>query len=136
MQKTTDEKNRRKELLEGYQCICLLIEYKSRDLERWMNDATRMANLFKKMPGSENNKILTLYLEICDGLNNNIKELVKDKCIVNYVIENINDCDVEYVMKLKYIDALSWTEISNKTKKPTEHYQELHKIWLRILGYS
>ncbi|MBC3887249.1 hypothetical protein GH810_02855 [Acetobacterium paludosum] len=122
-----------KQRLEDYQWICFNLELTGCDLERWMNEAKKVMS---GMPIRLDTKDLrATYLDICEKLNAKIKEAAEEKIIVEEAIRSIDNYDIEQVMWLKYIEFLSWTEISNKTNHSNKYCHELHEKGLELLEY-
>jgi hypothetical protein len=119
-----------KQKLDDYRWICYNIDLTKKDLECWINEAKRVVC---KLPKLDTAELRSLYMGICERLNEQIMEMTKVKMLIDASINAIEDCDIKQVMRLKYIELLQWPDISNSVKLPMEQCHKLHKEGLELL---
>lgn len=116
--------------LDDYRWICYNIDFTKKDLERWINEAERVVGNLSKLDTKE---LRTLYMGICERLNGQIKELTKAKLFIDSAINAIEDSYIKQIMRLKYIEFLSWPKISDVINLPVKQCHELHEKGLVLL---
>lgn len=133
----TNEEYKAKEYLIELQHLDKFIQSNVRELERLRLLSTSIGGgeLKEKVQGGKtDNRIERQVVEIVD-LENTIKKEIRDytrlRTKVKKAINSQKDETERLLLTLRYIENLTWEEISEKMNCSTRHIYRLHKIALQ-----
>jgi hypothetical protein len=109
-----------KECLESYEFVCKEIDILSRELLELRSDQLiKKQGLTEKLYlGKVINKTLDELTEeiiiIEDKIKKNLHELLQKRVEIEDYINNINDCEMRLILRLRYIERMTYDEIASR----------------------
>ena len=133
----TVEEYRAKEYLAELQTLDNFIQSGARELKRLrlLSTSFGIGEFKEKVQGGKiENRLENQVIEIVD-LENRIKKEIrrytKLRETIKKAINSQKDADERLLLTLRYIENMTWEEISEKMNCSTRHVYRLHKIALR-----
>lgn len=138
----TGEEIRAKKYLGELQYLDKFIQSNVRELERLRLLSVSMggSNFSERITGgiveSRLERQVAEIIDLEDDIKKEIRKYTRLRAKVNKAIELQEDENERLLLKLRYIEGMTWEEISEKMNLSTRHVYRLHKIALNNFHFG
>ena len=117
--------------------LSVFLENREGRLDEVLKTLGSLSVELRKEIGMESTEIKNIFLEKIiekeEQIKKKMEELLRVKTEVMSVIDNIDNVNLRVVLKLRYIDSLSWSEIAEKIYASDKTVRRWHNQALELV---